>query len=63
MDDLESLTDSDEEDDGAAGARKNRVDDAVYDRYTFDLRRDENLPIHDKREEIVNAIRANPVAF
>lgn len=61
MDDLEDLTDSDEENDEGAGVRRNRVDDGIYDRYTFDLRRDENLPIHDKREEIVNTIRAHPV--
>ncbi|KAI8129774.1 putative ATP-dependent RNA helicase spindle-E [Lucilia cuprina] len=64
MDDLESLSDSDDDDErdnDNVPSRPNRVDDAIYDRYPFDLRRDENLPIHDKREEIVNTIRANPV--
>ncbi|KAM7362904.1 tudor domain containing 9 protein spindle E [Cochliomyia hominivorax] len=62
MDELESLTDSDDDDDDDGGtSRKNRVNDGIYERYLFDLRRDESLPIHDKREDIVNAIRANPV--
>lgn len=61
MDDLESLSDSSDEGACSQPTRANRVDDGVYDRYPFDLRRDESLPIHDKREEIVDHIRANPV--
>uniref|UniRef100_A0A1A9W595 Probable ATP-dependent RNA helicase spindle-E n=1 Tax=Glossina brevipalpis TaxID=37001 RepID=A0A1A9W595_9MUSC len=37
------------------------VDGGVYDRYVFDLNRDDSLPIHDVKEKIVDAIRSNPV--
>lgn len=56
MDDLESLPDS-----SVDLAKILNREDGVYDRYPFDLERDKNLPIHDKREEIINSIRSNPV--
>lgn len=62
MDELDVLSNaSDSESD--ANPTRNRVEDDIYDRYVFDVRRDESLPIHDKRNEIVDAIRANPVVI
>lgn len=62
MDDVESLSSNDSEhDDEDDSHNVRRPDDGIYDRYTFDMRRDESLPIHDKRAEIVELIRENPV--
>lgn len=61
MDDLENLSSDSEPDED--NPRKNRVDDGIYDRYPFDTRRDESLPIHDKRDEIIELIRTNPVVI
>lgn len=60
MDDLENLSSDSEPDED--NPRKNRVD-GIYDRYPFDTRRDESLPIHDKRDEIIELIRTNPVVI
>lgn len=60
MDDLESLS-SDSSEDDSKEPKVHRAEDGVYDRYSFDIRRDEKLPIHDRKEEIVEAIRSNPV--
>ncbi|XP_054743401.1 probable ATP-dependent RNA helicase spindle-E [Anastrepha obliqua] len=56
MDELEDL--SEEED---AKPKILRVDDGVYSKYNFNLKRDESLPIHDNKDQILNAIRKNPV--
>uniref|UniRef100_A0A1A9WJJ3 Probable ATP-dependent RNA helicase spindle-E n=1 Tax=Glossina brevipalpis TaxID=37001 RepID=A0A1A9WJJ3_9MUSC len=62
MDDVESLTsESDFRTDEDRQRNVRRAEDSIYDRYQFDLRRDENLPIHDKREEILASIRENSV--
>lgn len=39
------------------------IDDGVYDRYNFDLERDNTLPIHDAKDEILDTIRKNPVVI
>ncbi|KAI9579934.1 hypothetical protein GQX74_000722 [Glossina fuscipes] len=66
MNDVESLmSDSDfktdEEDQSDHHHQIRRADDGLYDRYHFDLRRDETLPIHDSKEHIIASIRENPV--
>ncbi|XP_075146643.1 tudor domain containing 9 protein spindle E [Haematobia irritans] len=57
MDDLEHLSSEDDDE----NPRAKRLDDGIYDRYTFDMNRNESLPIFDKRDEIVEMIRTNPV--
>uniref|UniRef100_A0A1I8NW04 Probable ATP-dependent RNA helicase spindle-E n=1 Tax=Stomoxys calcitrans TaxID=35570 RepID=A0A1I8NW04_STOCA len=61
MDDLENLTSEDDDDDASDGNPRARLDDGIYDRYPFDMNRDEDLPIFEKRDEIVEMIRTNPV--
>ncbi|XP_005191065.1 probable ATP-dependent RNA helicase spindle-E [Musca domestica] len=60
MDDLEPLS-TDSENDDEENPRAKRPDDGIYDRYPFDLNRNSSLPIYDKRDEIVEMIRTNPV--
>ncbi|XP_017053534.1 probable ATP-dependent RNA helicase spindle-E [Drosophila ficusphila] len=40
-----------------------RQDEEYYKKYRFNLNRDRNLPIYAKREEIVAAIKSNPVVI
>lgn len=62
MNDVESLmSDSEFKTDGEYYHQSRRADDGLYDRYHFDLRRDETLPIHDSKEQIIASIRENPV--
>lgn len=60
LDDLES---DNEEEDEVAELSGVRSDEAFYQKYSFDLNRNKNLPIYAKREEIVAAIRENPVVI
>lgn len=59
LDDLES----DNEEDEMPEVSGVRSDEAFYQKYRFDLNRSKNLPIYAKREEIVAAIRDNPVVI
>ncbi|KAH8417162.1 hypothetical protein KR222_005196 [Zaprionus bogoriensis] len=59
LNDLESDTDDDEIEELPSV----RSDEAFYQKYRFDLNRNKNLPIYSKREEIVTAIRDNPVVI
>lgn len=59
LDDLES----DNEEDEMPEVSGVRSDEAFYQKYRFDLNRNKNLPIYAKREEIVTAIRDNPVVI
>lgn len=56
MDELEDLSDEDD-----IKPKINRIDDNVYTRYNFNLNRDESLPIHDNRDQILGALRKYPV--
>ncbi|XP_011209559.2 probable ATP-dependent RNA helicase spindle-E [Bactrocera dorsalis] len=56
MDELEDLSDEDD-----VKPKTNRIDDNVYTRYNFNLNRDESLPIHDNKDQILAAIRKYPV--
>ncbi|ALC40893.1 spn-E [Drosophila busckii] len=40
-----------------------RSDEAYYERFTFDLNRNRSLPIYEHRDEIISAIRENPVVI
>nr|XP_016995353.2 probable ATP-dependent RNA helicase spindle-E [Drosophila takahashii] len=55
---LNDLDTDDEEDESEI-----RRDDEYYKKYRFNLNRDRNLPIYAKREEILAAIKANPVVI
>uniref|UniRef100_A0A1A9UTM0 Probable ATP-dependent RNA helicase spindle-E n=1 Tax=Glossina austeni TaxID=7395 RepID=A0A1A9UTM0_GLOAU len=62
MNDVESLvSDSEFKIDEGDYRQSRRPDNGLYDRYHFDLRRDETLPIHDSKEQIIASIRENPV--
>ncbi|XP_067635728.1 probable ATP-dependent RNA helicase spindle-E [Eurosta solidaginis] len=57
MDELEDLSEGEDD----VKAKIHKMDDGVYDRYHFNLQRDESLPIHDNKEQILQAIRKHPV--
>ncbi|KAH8307656.1 hypothetical protein KR044_007309 [Drosophila immigrans] len=59
LDDLDS-DDDDVEIEELPGIRS---DEAYYEKYRFDLNRNRNLPIFGQREEIMTAIRDNPVVI
>lgn len=59
LDDLES----ENEDDEVEELPGLRSDEAFYNKHHFDLNRNKNLPIYAKREEIVTAIKDNPVVI
>ncbi|TDG45069.1 hypothetical protein AWZ03_008494 [Drosophila navojoa] len=40
-----------------------RSDEEYYKKYRFDLNRNKNLPIYEQREEILEAIKENPVVI
>lgn len=40
-----------------------RTDEEYYKKYRFDLNRNKNLPIYEQREDILTAIRENPVVI
>jgi len=59
LDDL----DSDEDDIEMKDQPQVRSDEEFYEKYRFDLNRNRNLPIYEQREEIVTAIKNNPVVI
>ncbi|KAM8704172.1 hypothetical protein ACLKA7_008724 [Drosophila subpalustris] len=60
LDDIES---DDEDDAEMEELPRVRSDEEYYKKYRFDLNRNRNLPIYSQREEIVTAIRDNPVVI
>ncbi|EDW66733.1 probable ATP-dependent RNA helicase spindle-E [Drosophila virilis] len=55
--------DSDDEEENMQEQPSVRSDEAYYEKYRFDLNRNKNLPIYAQREQIMKAIRENPVVI
>lgn len=55
--------DTDDEEENMQELPSVRSDEAYYEKYRFDLNRNKNLPIYAQREQIMEAIRENPVVI